>query len=265
MIGLERRSSAPTLSVSAAPSAFATSPAPATTSHSDALRNWQKGVKRDMTLFKELKREKEWDQWNTQFRALATSQGVSRVLDPGFVPIDLDDKLLFEEQQRYLFAVFVRTLLTDKGKAIVRQYKDDYDAQRIYKDMVEYASHSTQAILDASSILRYLTSVRIDDGTWNGTTEKFVLHWQEQVRLYETLVPSSQHFDDHLKLIMLQNSVHPHPQLRSVQNVAMQLATRDGKSVDYQPYCDPNRVDAISGCTKWLFLLNSRCSACAYR
>ncbi len=229
---------APTLSVSAAPSAFATAPPPTTLSHPDSLRDWNKGIKRDMTLFKEIKRDKDWDSWDAHFKATLTSQGLKRILDPNFTPIDRDDKILFDEQQKYVYAIFVRTLLTDKGKSIVRKHQDDNDAQSIYKEMVEYASHSTQAILDASDILDYITTVRIDDGTWNGTTASFVLHWQEQIRLYEKQVPARQHFHDDLKLSMLKYAVHPHPQLCSVQNVALQLAVKDGKTVNYTDYCN---------------------------
>ena len=48
-----------------------------------------------------------------------------------------------------MYAVFVRVLKTDKGKAIVQKYKGIFDAQRIYQELQEYASKSTQAIIDA--------------------------------------------------------------------------------------------------------------------
>ena len=72
-----------------------------------------------MSIFKEMKKTKEWEQWDTQFRADVTTQGLSNVLDPSYVPATYDDKMLFREQQHYMYAVFVRVLKTDKGKAIV--------------------------------------------------------------------------------------------------------------------------------------------------
>ena len=82
-----------------------------------------------MSIFKEMKKTKEWEQWDTQFRADVTTQGLSNILDPNYVPATYDDKMLFREQQHYMYAVFVRVLKTDKGKAIVRKYKGTYDAQ----------------------------------------------------------------------------------------------------------------------------------------
>ena len=51
-----------------------------------------------------------------------------------FQPQMYDDKVLFHEQQHYLYAVFVCILKTDKGKASIRKYKSSFDAQSIYRD-----------------------------------------------------------------------------------------------------------------------------------
>ena len=120
---------APTLPPDAAPSAQATKPPPVI---NDPLQDWKKRVKRDMSIFKEMKKTKEWEQWDTQFRADVTTQGLSNILDPNYIPATYNDKMLFREQQHYMYAVLVHVLKTDKGKAIVRKYKSSYDAQSIY-------------------------------------------------------------------------------------------------------------------------------------
>ena len=53
---------APFLPPDVTPPAVVTQPSPAT---SDPLRDWEKGVKPDMSIFRELKNVKEWDQWDT--------------------------------------------------------------------------------------------------------------------------------------------------------------------------------------------------------
>ena len=91
---------APTLPPNATPSAQVqvTKPSPVT---NNPLRDWRKGTKRDMNIFKELKRIKEWKQWDTQFRADVATQGLSNILDPHYLPATYEDKMLFREQQRY--------------------------------------------------------------------------------------------------------------------------------------------------------------------
>ena len=81
------------------------------------------------------------------------------MLDRNFQPQTYDDKVLFREQQQYLYAVFIRILRTDKSKAIVRKYKSTFNAQSIYRELQEYATNSTQAVLDSNMLLQYITTV----------------------------------------------------------------------------------------------------------
>ena len=71
-----------------------------------------------MNIFKEMKRTKEWEQWDTQFCADVATQGLSNVLNPHYIPATYNDKMLFREKQHYMYAVFV-CVKTDKGKAII--------------------------------------------------------------------------------------------------------------------------------------------------
>ena len=200
------------------------------------LAEWKKGVKRDMTLYIELKQDKEWDRWNTRLRATARTQEVDRVLDPNFSPRDAEDRALFEAQQNYMYAVFERTMLTDTGKTFVRKFESTANAQAIYKAMMEYSQESAQANIDSSTILRYVASARIGDGSWRGTSRAFVLNWMDQIRLYEKLIDPRDHLQDGIKLVMLQNAVHDSKPLRDVKDTAIQLEAVSKVKTTYQEY-----------------------------
>ena len=133
-------------------------------------------------------------------------------------PATYEDKMLFREQQCYMYAVFVRV---EKGKAIVRKYKGIFDAQSIYQELQEYASKSTQAIIDANTLLQYITIASPSDGPWNGMIRHFVLHWMEQVQLYEELVDISAALSDSAKVALLTNAVSGHTKLSGVYTVAI--------------------------------------------
>ena len=135
-----------------------------------------------------------------------------------------------------MFAAFECNLLTDQGKAFVQDYASAYDAQYIYRDLCAYALQSTKASLDLSSILSYLTSVRTGDGTWKGTMHTFILHWQDQVRKYETLVPISDHFSVGQKRTMLESAVHPQMEVWAVKNQVNQYKTQTGVDLSYKQY-----------------------------
>jgi hypothetical protein len=100
------------------------------------------------------KDEKQWDTWQHSTLAQAHPQDVAEVLASAFTPTTPGEIALFNEKKKFMYAVFERTLQTDQGKAIVRAHEDDFDAQAVYKDLVEYSINSTKASLDASSTLQ---------------------------------------------------------------------------------------------------------------
>ena len=202
----------------------------------DPVHEFRRGIKRDITYFTALKDDAAWDNWNRTTIAQARAQDVADVLDSTYKPTDPLAKELFVEKQKYMYAVFERTLLTDKGKALVRQHQATFDAQKIYSELSQYALQSTKATMDASTILSYLTTAKLGDGKWNGTTHAFILHWQDQVRKYHDL--SSHHkLPLDLQRTMLENAVHNIPELRSVKIQAAQHKTHTGLELTYQQYC----------------------------
>ena len=159
------------------------------------------------------------------------------VLDENYVPDTPEKKELFTLQQEYMYAVFEKTLLTDKGKSYVREHEKDSDAQSIYQKMKEHCLKSTSAAIESARILAYISSVQIDDGSWKGGAQSFILHWQNQVRLYETMVASSRHYTDDHKQAMLESAVHPLPELRDVKHRADQNLAA-GINTTYEQYVD---------------------------
>ena len=86
-----------------------------------------------------------------------------------------------------MYSVFETILKTDMGKYFVCQYEQTYDAQSVYKKLSLHASTSTQAAIDSSGLLSYLTSARFDSH-WRGTAQSFVLNWCDKLRAYEDLI-----------------------------------------------------------------------------
>lgn len=183
----------------------------------DLIADFKRGIKRDIGLFPTLKQDKQWDVWHRAIQAQARAQDLMEILqDPPYVPVTPSDQGLFAEKQKYMYAVFERTLLSDKGKALVREHTGDFNAQAVYKELCTYALKSTKATLDSSTMLTYITSSRLGDGTWKSGTHAYLLHWQDQVRKYEAIIPTSDHFAPGQKRTMLENAVQAIPDLRQV-------------------------------------------------
>ena len=81
-----------------------------------------------------------------------------------------------------MYAVFEKTLLTDKGKALVGAHQSTYDAQTFYKELLDYALTSTKVTMDTTALVSYITTSNINDGKWKGTSHAYIIHWQNQVR-----------------------------------------------------------------------------------
>jgi hypothetical protein len=226
----------PTTSSSALAAPTTSTPASTHPSPFSPVDMFRRAIKKDPSLFPTLKDDKYHDVWHRSFKTQAVAQDVSDVLNETYVPKTADDIALFFEKQKYIYAVLESKVLTDRGKAIIRDHEHDFDAQQAYKKIKSYHLKSTKAKMESSVILSYITSTKLGDGTWNGTTEAFIINWQNQVRLYEKHVPPSDHFSDGQKRIMLQNSVNGIDELRQVKNTADHMGTTTGSTLSYDEY-----------------------------
>ena len=135
-----------------------------------------------------------------------------------------------------MYAIFERTMLTDTGKTFIRKFESTANAQAIYKAMVEYSQESAQASIDSSTILQYVASARIGDGSWQGTSQAFVLNWMDQIWLHKKLIDPRDHLQDGIKLVMLQNAVHDSKPLCDVKETTIQLEAVSKVKTMYQEY-----------------------------
>jgi hypothetical protein len=138
-----------------------------------------------------LKDEKFNDKWHRSFVNQAGIQNVSAVLDSIYEPMDNNFREHFTEKQKYVYVI-----LESNGNAIVRDYDDAFDAQKVYQKLTEYNLWSTKAMIESSTIRSYITFAQLGSGYWNGTTEAFIIHLSYQVHLYEQYVPFINHFSD---------------------------------------------------------------------
>jgi Reverse transcriptase (RNA-dependent DNA polymerase) len=197
---------------------------------------FRRGIKRDPSLFPTLKDEKYNDSWHRSFETQARAQDVYNVLNPNYKPMTQEEMDLFVEQQKYVYAVLESKVLTDFGKSLVRDHEQDFNAQLVYKKLQAHHLKSTKALIESSTILSYITSVRLGNGEWKGSTESFIINWMNQVRLYERQVPTSDYFSDGQKRILLESAVHGISELRQVKNNADMEKTKTGQSLTFDQY-----------------------------
>ena len=193
----------------------------------------ERHIKQESGAFSPLKEMKQWDQYKQSTTAQARAQDVADILDPTYVPTTQEAKDLFAAKQQFMYAMFEKTLLTDFGKSVVRAHKTDGNAQKVFQEVdlevMEHAEKSTVATIDAANIMTYITSARWE--TWGGTAMGFILHWLDQVRCWESLVPKTDQLQDNLKKTLLENAVHGHSDLKTVKENLIQQCAFDKTKV----------------------------------
>ena len=76
-----------------------------TTPQYSNLVAFQKSIKRDPLTYPTLKDEQFFDNWDCAFTAMTRMHGLENVLNPDFTPGGPDLMALFNEQQKFLYAV----------------------------------------------------------------------------------------------------------------------------------------------------------------
>jgi hypothetical protein len=166
--------------------------------------------------------------------AQAFAQDVVNIFNPKYKPQGSEEKDLFTLQLYYVYAIFSSNLKTDFRQKLVWDYESLQNAQAIWKELSNDAERSTVAQLNATDLLQYTHMAQVEN--WKGTSLSFILHYQEQIRLYDQLQPPNEQTSNHVKMIYLQNAVYAIEELRSVQTTGSQLALANGTVATYKDY-----------------------------
>ena len=101
-----------------------------------------------------------------------------------------------------MFSVFNANLQTDMGKTIVRRHLADTDAQSVWKELSEHMRTSSKGASEKRRLTQYVTHTVLDDN-YKGTTEQFVLHFNEQFGQLDEISEDSEKLPPTVKLTLL--------------------------------------------------------------
>ena len=140
-----------------------------------------------------------------------------------------------------MFSVFNANLQTDMGKTIVRRHLVSTDAQAVWKALSEHMRTSSKEASEKRRLTQYVTNTVLDDN-FKGTTEQFVLHFNEQFRQLEEISEDDERLPPTVKLTLLQTAVRRINDLRIVDTLDEFQCTTHGHgsstSLSYDTYYD---------------------------
>ena len=203
------------------------------------LTNFKKGIKRDASAYPIFKNERYYNTFIRHFKATARAQGLSSLMDPNFTPgSDEYEQQLFQEQQDFLYSVLISSLKTDFSEALVKDHEGD--AQLILELLHEHHTGNSQySRSEINRITKYLTNIKLDD-TWRGTNESFLMHYNDQLRLLDSLVDSDEKLPDNTRVTFLESAVESVPDLQHVKNTdnVLQAQLDSTRPISYRSYFD---------------------------
>ena len=124
-----------------------------------------------------------------------------------------------------MFSLFNINLQTDMGKTIVRRHLASTDAQAVWKELSEHMKTSSKGASEKKRLTQHVTNTVLDDN-FKGTTEQFVLHFNEQFRQLEEISEDDERLPPSVKLTLLQTAVRSINDLRIVETLDEFQSTR---------------------------------------
>ena len=206
------------------------------------LMGFKKGIKREIAAYPSLKDEGYFDGFKRSLFIVAKTHECNEVLDPNYTPgSEPEEQELFEAKQTFMFSVFNAYLQTDMGKTIVRRHLANTDAQAVWKEFSEHMRTSSKGASEKRRLTQYFTNTVLDDN-FKGTTEQFVLHFNEQFRQLEEISEDNERLPPTVKLTLLQTAVRSINDLRIVETLDEFQSTTHGHgsstSLSYDTYYD---------------------------
>ena len=227
------------------PSKFGSPTTPRSTVSSEAsesyitLTNFKTGIKRDASAYPIFKNERYYNTFIRHFKATAKAQGLNSLMDPNFTPgSDEHEQQLFQEQQDFLYSVLISSLKTEFSESLVKDHEGD--AQLILELLHEHHTGNSQySRAEVNRITKYLTNIKLDD-TWRGTNESFLMHYNDQLRLLDSLVDSGEKLPDNARVTFLESAIESVPDLRHVKitDNVLQAQLGSTRPISYRSYFD---------------------------
>ena len=141
------------------------------------------------------------------------------IFQPTFRPREDADSLeLFRLENDFMYSVFNKCLLSDMGKTIVRKHLDNMNAQRVWEEFAIHMTTSSKGKTEKHRLHTYVTTTVLEK-SWKGTTEQFILHFNEQFRQLDGVSPPEESLPYTTRLTLVQTAVYHIPELWMVETM----------------------------------------------
>ena len=112
------------------------------------------------------------------------------------------------------------------------------NAQQVWEEFATHMATSSKGKAEKQRFHTYVTTTVLDK-YWQGTTEQFILHFNEQFRQLDEVSPTEESLPYTTRLTLLQAAIHNIPELRMVETMEEFISlssTTPGPTMGYDNY-----------------------------
>ena len=166
-----------------------------------ALNNFKNGTKRDVSAYLIFKDDLYYNTFKRSFLATIKVQGLYDVADADFDPYDGDqyDQQLFEKT---IYCIFCIGYLSPDRQRKRTSQEFEGDARTIISKLNHYHT---------------LSKVHLNcTDSWKGAISQFLSHFEEKLRLLDSLLPDCDKIPETARMTFPQKAVHQSHDLRQI-------------------------------------------------
>ena len=129
-------------------------------------------IRINLTDYPILKDDKGWRQYHRLLLSTASTHNTINVLAKDYTPTP-ELTTSYKEMTLFMYNVFCRTLLTEKGKMCVRTHAKTNNSSAVYLDLLSTYEDDLSTSLAAATMRQELTLLRLDE-KWRSGCELFL-------------------------------------------------------------------------------------------
>ena len=126
-----------------------------------------------------------------------------------------------------MYKAFNETLLTAMGRTKVRKHLKTADALDVWKEYSESMTTASKRESEKRKLPHYVTNTVLDS-QFRGTSQQFVLHFNDQFRRLDELTDLTGMMPESIRMALLQNAVKDIPQISIVETFDGYTSTISG-------------------------------------
>ena len=128
------------------------------------------------------------------------------------------------------------------GKTIVRNHLENMNAQCVWEEFATHMTTSSKGKAEKRRLHTYVTATVLGK-SWKGTTEQFILHFNEQFRQLNEVSPPEESLPFTTRLTLLETAVHNISELRMIETMEEFISlssSTPGPMIQFPPKMDEN-------------------------